>query len=305
MTSANRFIAPTINPTLLPAPDAIETISLEALIEARISDFTTRAAEAGFDYDVGSLETDPIKIDQTTGAYREALMRARVNQGIRAVLPAYAQGADLDNIAARANVERLVLVPATNTTPAVLESDQSLLVRYLTSFATPAAGSVDGYIHHTILAWPYARDIAVLGPGFHNVPGRAAIYLLADGGVAVPSDTVQAVRAYLRQDHIKPLTDDVVVSSAGIVAYAVELTITVPRGPDPVVIAAAAKSMVEKVCDARYAIGAKVYVNSLEGAAYVGNVLRVTRASPAADIVPLANQAAFCTGVTVNWEIEN
>lgn len=305
MTSANRFIAPTINPTLLPAPDAIETISLEALIEARISDFTTRAAEAGFDYDVGSIETDPIKIDQTTGAYREVLMRARVNQGIRAVLPAYAQGSDLDNIAARANVERLTLVPANGSTPAVMESDSSLLVRYLTSFATPSAGSVDAYIHHAIIAWPYARDIAVLGPGVHGVPGRAAVYLLADGGAVVPSDTVQEVREYLRQDHIKPLTDDVVVAPAGIITYAVDLTITLPRGPDPAAVAAAAKAAVEKVCDARYAIGAKVFVNSIEGAAYVGNVLRVTRAQPAGDINPLPSEAAFCSGVTVHVEVES
>ena len=304
--NANRFIAPVINPSSLPPPDAIETIDQEAILADRMEDFQERADQAGFPYDVGPLEFDPIKIDQEAHAHREALMRARVNSAVRAVLPAYAKGADLDQIVARANVERLTLVPADPVTgaAAVMESDTSLLVRYLTSFALPAAGSPDAYIHHSIVAYPGVHDIAVLGPGDHGVPGRAAIYLLAPGGELVDPDTVAAVRAYLHQDHIKPLTDDVVVGSASLALYRVELTILVPRGPAPGVIADAAKAAVEAAAAARYAIGAKVYVNALEGAAYVGNVLRVTRVEPAADIDPGPSTATFCTEVVINVEVE-
>ncbi|MBI1649877.1 baseplate assembly protein [Hyphomicrobium sulfonivorans] len=304
--SANRFLAPTLNPAHLPIPDAIEVIDQEAILDERMGEFQARADQAGFPYDVGGLEFDPIKIDQEAHAHREALMRARVNSAVRAVLPAYAQGTDLDAIVARANVHRLTLVPADPDagTQAVMEDDQSLLTRYLASYAVPSAGSYDGYIYHALTVYPQARDITVLGPGIHGVPGRAAVYLLGDTGDPVPADSVDMVREYLSQNHIKPLTDQLVVQAAGIIPYVTELSILVPRGPAPSTVAAAAKAAVEAAAYARFAIGAQVYANVLEGAAYVANVLRVTRTSPAADIRPGPSQAAFCTAVNINVEVE-
>lgn len=302
----NRFISPTINPANLPVPDAIEALDQEAILIERMTDFQARADQAGFPYDVGALEFDPIKIDQEAHSHRETLMRARVNSAVRAVLPAYAQGADLAAIAARANVERMILVPADpiNGVPAVMEGDQSLLVRYLTSFATPAAGSEDGYIYHAIIAYPGFTDITVLGPGVHNVPGRASVYLLGPGGIPVESETVNAVREYLRQDYIKPLTDDLVVGAAGIVPYTIELKVTLPRGPAPAVVVDAATAAVRRAANARYGIGIQVYANALEGAAYVGNVLRVQRIQPAGDVIPGPSEAAWCTAVNIIYEVE-
>lgn len=305
-TSANRFLAPTLNTALLPVPDALEDVDQETILAERMADFQERADQAGFPYDVGGLEFDPIKIDQEAHAHREALMRSRVNSAVRAVLPAYAQGADLDAIVARANVERLVIVPAdpTSGAEAIKESDQSLLTRYLASYSIPAAGSYDGYIYWALTAYPAARDINVIGPGIHGVPGRAAVYLLGEDGTAVTNEIVDQVRTVLSQDHIKPLTDNLVVQAAEIIPYQIELDILVPRGPAPATVAAAVKAAVEKAALARFAIGAKVYANLLEGAAYVGNVLRVRGVTPTADIVPGPSQAAYCTNVTINVEVE-
>ena len=304
VVNVNRFIAPTINPAHLPLPNAIEDLDQEAILAARMADFQARADQAGFAYDVGDLEFDPIKIDQEAHAHRETLMRARVNSAVRAVLPAYAQGSDLDAIAARANVQRLVIEPATPDAPAVMESDAALLLRYLTSFAVPAAGSPDAYVYHAAKAWPQARDIAVLGPGVHGVPGRAAVYLLGPDGVPAADEICDHVREALHAPNVKPLTDIVTVAPAGIVLYEVALTITLPRGPAPAVIAKAAEEMVRKVTEARYAIGATVYANAIEGAGYVGNVLRVRRTAPADDIAIGPSQAAFCTNITIAVEVE-
>jgi phage-related baseplate assembly protein len=305
--NVNRFIAPTINPANLPVPDTIEMLDQETILSDRMTDFQARADQAGFPYDVGGLEFDPVKIDQEAHAHREMLMRARVNSAVRAVLPAYAQGADLDAIVARANVQRLVLTPAdpTNGTPAVVESDQALLVRYLTSFAVPACGSEDGYIYNAILAYPGFTDIAVLGPGVHGVDGRAAVYLLGPDGVPPSADIVETVRAALHQDFVKPLTDDVIVGAAEVLTYAVSLRVTVPRGPAPATIVDAATKAVRAVADARYGIGVKVYANALEGAAYVGNVLRVERLQPLSDVLPGPSQAAWCMSVQVVPVIED
>jgi phage-related baseplate assembly protein len=304
VVNVNRFIAPTINPAHLPLPKAIDELDQEAILDARMADFQARADQAGFPYDVGGLQFDPIKIDQEAHAHRETLMRARVNSAVRAVLPAYAQGSDLDAIAARANVQRLVIEPATLEAPAVMETDTALLLRYLTSFAVPAAGSPDAYVYHSAKAWPQARDISVLGPGVHGVPGRAAVYLLGPDGAPAADEICDRVREALHAPNVKPLTDIVTVAPADIIPYEIALTITLPRGPAPAVVAAAAQEQVRKAAEARYAIGATVYANAIEGAAYVGNVLRVRRSAPTGDIVVGPSQAAFCTQITITVEVE-
>lgn len=304
--NASSFIAPTLNPAHLPSPDAIEVIDQERIFADRMAEFQRRADAVGFPYDVGGLEFDPIVIDQQAHAHREALMRARVNSAVRAVLPAYAQGADLDAIVARANVERIIIQAAdpANGIEEIRESDQNLLVRYLTSFAVPSAGSRDGYIYHALTVYPTARDVDVVGPDGHRRPGRASVFLLGQADDPVTPDTVQIVRERLMRPNVKPLTDEVVVSAATVVPYEIELNILVPRGPAPALVAQAAREAVERAATARFAIGAYVHVNALEGAAYVANVLRVQRVAPVGGVVVGTGEAPFCTEVKINVEVE-
>ena len=50
--------------------------------------------------------------DPDDPAYRELLIRQRVNDAARGVMLATASGTDLDNLAANFNVERLLITPA-------------------------------------------------------------------------------------------------------------------------------------------------------------------------------------------------
>lgn len=301
--NANRFLAPVINTKLLPSPDAIEPWDEEKLFSERMADFQLRADEAGFPYDVGALETDPIVIDQQVHAYREALMRARVNSAVRAVLPAFAQGSDLDAIAARANVVRQIVTPAQDDgTPAVYETDAQLLLRYLTSFAVPAAGSADGYIYAAVTAVPELRDVAVLGPGVHGEPGRVEIPLLWGGGAPVPGDKKDAVEAAVTADNVKPLTDLVQVQQAEVISYDVAMVAKIPAGPAPLEVKAEIEKAVRAAADARYALGVNVWRNVLEGAGYVANVEKIVLTQPEADILPGPYGAAYCGTITVTLE---
>jgi phage-related baseplate assembly protein len=303
--NANRFIAPTINILDLPRPDAIEELDAETILADRMTQFQSLADAAGFPYDVGGLETDPIKIDQEAHALRELLMRSRVNSAVRAVLPAYAQGADLDAIAARANVRREIVTPADEQagTPAVYEGDDKLLVRYLASFAAPSAGSPDAYIYWAATTVPALRDVAVLGPSVHGVAGKVEVRLLWEGGGATPDDIVEKVRKALAATNVKPLTDWLIVSAAPVVRYSVDMVVRVPLGPAPATVAAAVKANVRKAADARYAIDAPVWLNFLEGAGYVANVAQVIMRGPAASIQPEPGGAAYCEDIAVTVEV--
>lgn len=129
-----------INLSRLPLPDVIGTLDYEALYALFLSRFLAAWDEArAIDpslpaYDVGSLETDLVASLGEAISYLRLLDRARVNDAVKAVLAPLATGADLDTVAARLGVERLIVQAATSTAPAVMESDGRLLARYLLAF---------------------------------------------------------------------------------------------------------------------------------------------------------------------------
>lgn len=91
----------------LPKPRAIEEVSFEALVASRLEEAQGRFDEAGIDYDVGQLATDPLKINFEVDATQDMLTRARINDAYRAQLLSFALGADLDHVAAEHGVYRL------------------------------------------------------------------------------------------------------------------------------------------------------------------------------------------------------
>ena len=86
----------------LPPPDVVEALDFEKVYEE------IRAAFASFypEHDL-LLESDPAIKLLELAAYREIQIRARINDAARAVMLAYATGADLDNLAAIFDTKRL------------------------------------------------------------------------------------------------------------------------------------------------------------------------------------------------------
>jgi phage-related baseplate assembly protein len=90
-----------------PPPEAIEKLDFEAILAEIMADAQARFDAAGIAYDVGALETDPVKIVAEAAAYRELLLRARINDAVRANLLALARGANLDHLAAFYDAARM------------------------------------------------------------------------------------------------------------------------------------------------------------------------------------------------------
>lgn len=302
-------VAPTIDLSSLPAPTVIEALDYEARLAARMASLTARFTAAGIEYDVGALEFDPALLLQEEDCYRELQDRARINDAVRAVLPAFARGADLDAIALRAGVTRLTLTPATADTPAVMESNEHLLQRYLAAFGRPAAGSIDGYVYAAVTARPELHDVAVLGPETHGLPGRVKVVLLAANGAAVTPEQIEAVAAACNGKSVRPLTDQVIVQAAEFVDYAVTATLQVPIGPDPNIVKQAALASFNTYAALRYRVGAAspdhsgIPANAIAGALYVPNVMRVVLTAPLADIAVAPHQAPRLVGLNVTTQV--
>ncbi|GFN47420.1 baseplate assembly protein [Candidatus Regiella insecticola] len=99
---------PTVNLSELPHPEVIELLDYEQIVTDMLNDLKKR--DTTF---TALLESDPAcKILQVC-AYRELLLRQRINEAARGVMLAFAKGTDLDQIAANFNIKRHRIEPST------------------------------------------------------------------------------------------------------------------------------------------------------------------------------------------------
>ena len=282
----------------LPFPDAVEVPTFEVLLAEYIADLQAR--DPVF---TALLESDPAYKVMEVCAYREILMRQRVNEAIKAVTLAYATGADLDQIAANYGVERLVIDPGDETTvpprPPVLESDEALRRRVQLSFeGFSTAGPAGAYIFHSLGADPRVLDAAAYGPP--ETPGVVRVAVLSnEGDGTAPGDLLDIVDATLSDEDVRPLTDDVHVESAVILPYAVNATIVMYPGPDATVVLDAARAALDVYVETNHRLGRDVTLSGLYAALHQEGVQNVVLSAPTVSIVAAWNQATHCTGITI------
>ncbi len=292
-----------IDLSLLPAPPVVEALDFEAVLadrKARLLALVPAAQQA----DVAAvleLESEPLTQFLQETAYRELLLRARINDAARACMLPWATGADLDNLAALYGVTRLTITPANPATvpptPAVMESDADFRRRVqLAPEGLSVAGSRGAYLFHTLSASADVKDADISNP----TPGIVRVAVLSrTGNGAAPAPLLGLVNAALNAETVRPLCDSVDVVSATIVTYSITATINVLPGPSPAAVLAAAQAAVEALTDELHNCGRDVTRSALYAALHQPGAHRVDLTAPAADIVVAADAAAYCTGITL------
>lgn len=280
----------------LAAPNVIEALDFETIFGAMLADLIAR--DSSF---TALVESDPAYKILEVAAYRELLVRRRVNDAALAVMVAYATGADLDQIAANYDVARLLITPANSDaippTEAVYESDDEFRTRIILSLeGYTTAGSRGSYIFHALSADGDCKDVSVtsLSPGTVNVA-----VLSRTGNGEAPAETVAAVIAALNDEVVRPLCDTVVVESATITEYNIEAELTVFPGTGQAEVLAAAQVAVEAYAAEQHRIGRDITRSGIYAALHQPGVQNVSITAPAADIVIGWNEAPFCTDINV------
>ncbi len=282
--------------TRLPPPDVVEALDYEAILADALAHLRTIWPE--FD---ALLESEPAVKQTELVAYLALNLRQRVNDGARAVMLAFATGADLDHIAAMFGVERLVVVPADPETipptEAVLESDDRLRRRaQLSPEAGTAAGTIGRYTFYALTSSGRVADAVVTSPA----PGDVLISVLcADDDLWIPDAPLLAIVDGVVQDEdVRCLNDTVTVAASGVEDYAIEATLTFLPGASQELALAAASANAERI-RVRRQMDRNVSRSEIFGALHVEGVQNVLLISPAADIVIPRTSAARCTGVTL------
>lgn len=292
----------------VPPPAALQAWSYEAILDARMQDLVARFTGAGVSYDVGALETDPAKILQEVDAYRESLVRQRINEAVLATSLAFAVKADLDVRAADYGCVR-----------AAGESDASLRLRAQLAWeALSRGGSYGGYEYDARSAAPAdIADVAVYG---HEVAGVAAgevrIVVLGAGrtGVTTPQ-VLTAVRNRVSPRDVRKVNDNINVVAADVVTYEIDVTLVLPRGADGKTVRDAQYVRSLAYAASRQRIGAPVTFGGVMGA--IGHddanvIVDVEMRKPWSGSQNIGNvpaiaggpfQAPVCKGIRIDWRI--
>lgn len=265
----------------LPAPEVIEEIGFEALLQEMLDELAARMPE------LDVAVSDPAYKVLEVAAYWRMLDRQRANDRARRLLAAYAGGADLDHIG----------VTYYGTERQAGESDAAYLRRMLLAYDSwSTAGSENSYVYHALGADPAVRDATAINRGAGEV---LITVLAAEGDGTAPQAVLDTVKAALDAERVRPLNDRVTVQSASVTAYQVRAELVLREGPSPEVVAAQAKAAVEAYTEARHRLGEDVVRGAIEAALYVEGVERATLLEPLANIANDETQAAFCTAVEV------
>ncbi|MEJ8325354.1 baseplate assembly protein [Kosakonia sacchari] len=295
---------PIIDLSQLPAPDVVEELDYEAILNDRkatlISLFPTDEQEALAR--TLALESEPLTKFLQENAYREVMWRSRVNEAARAVMLAYAAGKDLDVMAANSNTARLVVSPADDSTipptPAVMESDKDLRLRAQQAFeGLSVAGPEGAYEYHGRSADGRVADISVISPN----PAYITISVLSREGDGRASDELIAiVDKALNAEDVRPVGDRVTVQSAEIVPYQINATLYFYPGPESEPIRQAAEQQLKAYINAQRRLGRDIRQSAIYAALHVEGVQRVELSAPQSDLVLAKNQASYCTAWSIN-----
>ncbi len=190
----------------LPAPKVVEEIDYETILKEYYSTFIGK--DTGYD---ALLESDPaITVLQTT-AYREMLVRQRINEAAKSNLLAYATGSDLDQKAAGYGVLRL-------------EDEEDNRLRHrcqlsLEGFST--AGPIGGYIFHALSASVKVKSVDVDSPN----PGEVVATVLStdEDGSPTERESLTDIEVQLENNAVlidgKNITDLVVKNATSSITY--------------------------------------------------------------------------------------
>ncbi|MGV7962302.1 baseplate J/gp47 family protein [Photorhabdus tasmaniensis] len=306
---------PTIDLSQLPPPDVVEPLDYDSLLAERKANLISRYPEEQRDAITRTLEleSEPLVKLLEENAYRELILRQRVNEAARAVMLAYATNGDLDQLGANYSVTRIVM-----------ESDNVFRKRIQTAFeGFSVAGPIGAYEHHARSVddgirvnkddrkgkgeYQTVADVSVISPS----PANVTVTILSQKwiwekgkkdeedkehkGVA-SQDLLDKVIVALNDENVRPVADRVKVQSAQIVEYQIDAVLYLYPTPESEPIRKLAQQNMDKYIEEQHKLGRDIRLSAIYAALHVAGVQQVELRAPTKDIILCKDQAPFCIG---------
>ncbi|WP_019236524.1 baseplate assembly protein [Wolbachia pipientis] len=179
-------------------PNIIEPLNFEEIFFRMKEELVSR--DASF---TGLVESDPaIKILEVA-AWRELLLRQRMNEAVKSNLLKFAKGEDLDNLAEFYGVER-------EKKKKRMKDLERRVKAKIAGWST--GGSKEYYKYHALSADSRVKDALVESP----IPGKVQISILSTQTGILSEELLEIVKKQVTRDDIRVLTDTVTVVGCNI-----------------------------------------------------------------------------------------
>ncbi|WP_168400656.1 baseplate assembly protein [Erwinia amylovora] len=284
----------TVDLSQLPQPQIIEVPDFEAILD-EVKTFMMSAFQPEQQASVSAalgLESEPLNIIAQVVAFREMMLKQRINDGAAACMLSHAVTSDLDNLAANLNTRRLVIAPATESENVLMESDSALRLRAQAAFeGLSVAGPTAAYEYFAKSASGKVVDAKATSPS----PAVVVVSVLSNEGDGTASaELLATVDNALSAEDTRPVADRLIVKTAEIVDYQIKARIYFYPGPESEPIHAAAQGALQAWLGQQGKIGRDVARSAIMAALHVQGVQRVELMEPASDMVIDDTQAARC-----------
>ena len=294
----------TITLSQLPQPDVIEVLDYETILAERKA-YLVSLYPADQQQAIAAtleLESEPITKLLQENAYRELILRSRINDAAVANMLAWAKGSDLDNLVANWNVKRLTIQKGDPSTtppiPEIKEDDEALILRALMAWdGLSVAGPTGAYEFFALSADGKVADAQGASPS----PAEALVTIIStEGDGTADAALIAKVTQALSHEDKRPMADRLIVQSAGIIRYTITAQLHVnSQGAETEVILQTARARLAAFINQRRRIGVEVPRSAIDAALHVQGVIKVDLPGWA-DITPSQTQAAYCTAFTVD-----
>lgn len=288
-----------IDLSLLPTPSAVEVLDYETILNERRT-FLIGLWPADQQAEIAErllLDSDPLHKLLQENVYREIIWRQRVNEAAAATMLAYAHETDLDNVAAGTNTKRLVITPATQDTPAVMEEDEDLRLRAQMAWeGLSTAGPTNAYIFHALSADGRVVDAECVSPS----PAVVDVIIQSRTGTGTAdAGLITTVQRYLNDDDRRPVADRLTVLSAEVIEYSITAQLYLSSvGAEQEPILQSARAALERFVHQKRRLAVEISTSAIYAALHVEGVAKVVLVGWT-DIAPAKYQSTYCTNITL------
>lgn len=289
----------------LPEPKVVQELSYETLLAQRKAKFLSLQENDDIRQHWQArleLESEPVVKLLEENAYLELLLRTHINESAKAVMLAYATGSDLDQLGALFGIKRLMIqagdLNAHPSIPTQYEDDERFRTRIQMSLeGLTTAGSRASYKFHALSTSAKVKDIDVTSPTAGTV--KVAI-LSTEGQGTADGDLIKAIKEQLNAEHIRPLTDTVLVESALILTYEIQATITLYPSVLESAVMDNVNQAIANYVNKQHSLGIDITRSGIYAALHQEGVQNVKLNQPLADLIVESHQAAYCTKIKVS-----
>lgn len=260
----------------------IEPLNFEEILSRMREEWVKR--DASF---TALVESDPAMKVLEVAAWRELLLRERINEAVKSNLLKFATGEDLDNLAEFYGVERQKE-----------EDDERFRKRVKAKIVgSSTCGSKEYYRYQALSADSRVKDALVESP----TPGKVQISILSTelSTISIESEELlYIVRKRVTRDDIRVLTDTVTVIGCNITEIDIHSRISINSKTSPEIIETAKKQFIEKFELAKR-LGRSVTISWIIANLFVEGVENVELIEPKEDVMVLGNECAALRSLNV------